>query len=70
MSAAGGQARFAAALQDPALPVPPGVVSPRGDADPLRFAVYRNNVHVGLVGVLAASAILWGTYIPLSYTSG
>ena len=54
MSAAGGQARFAAALQDPALPVPPGVVSPRGDADPLRFAVYRNNVHVGLVGVLAA----------------
>lgn len=54
MSPASNQARFAAALQDPALPVPPGIVSPRGDGDPLRFAVYRNNVHVGLVGVLAA----------------
>lgn len=48
------QAAFAAALVDPALPVPAGLVSPRGDSDAKRFAVYRNNVHVGLVGVLAA----------------
>lgn len=48
------QAAFAAALMDPALPVPAGIVSPRGDSDARRFAVYRNNVHVGLVGVLAA----------------
>lgn len=48
------QAGFAAALIDPSLPVPPGIVSPRGDADEKRFAVYRNNVHVGLVGVVAA----------------
>ena len=49
------QAAFAAALVDPALPVPPGIVSHRGDSDAKRFAVYRNNVHVGLVGVLKAS---------------
>lgn len=54
MSPVGAQASFAAAVQDPSLPVPPGVVSHRGDSDALRFAVYRNNVHVGLVGVLAA----------------
>jgi len=54
MSPASQQARFAAAVQDPAQPVPDGVISYRGDADPLRFAVYRNNVHVGLVGVLAS----------------
>ena len=48
------QAAFAAALVDPALPVPPGIVSHRGDSDAKRFAVYRNNVHAGLVGVLAA----------------
>jgi hypothetical protein len=48
------QAAFAAALVNPALPVPAGLVSPSGDSDARRFAVYRNNVHVGLVGVLAA----------------
>ncbi|HEV7346615.1 MAG TPA: DNA-binding domain-containing protein [Devosia sp.] len=48
------QADFAAALTDPSRPVPNGVVSYRGDADARRFAVYRNNVHVGLVGVLAS----------------
>jgi len=48
------QAAFAAALVNPALPVPPGIVSHRGDSDAKRFAVYRNNVHVGLVGVLTA----------------
>jgi hypothetical protein len=54
MSPASQQARLAAAVQDPTQPVPDGVISYRGDADPLRFAVYRNNVHVGLVGVLAS----------------
>lgn len=48
------QTDFVAALVDPARAVPPGVVSYRGDSDAKRFAVYRNNVHVGLVGVLAA----------------
>ncbi|MVS97426.1 DNA-binding domain-containing protein [Devosia marina] len=48
------QTDFAAALVDPARAVPPGIVSYRCDSDPKRFAVYRNNVHVGLVGVLAA----------------
>ena len=48
------QAEFTAALINPALPVPAGVVTHRGVSDPKRFAVYRNNVHVGLVGVLVA----------------
>ena len=48
------QADFVAALVDPARAVPSGIVSYRGDSDTKRFAVYRNNVHVGLVGVLAA----------------
>lgn len=48
------QADFTAALVDPTRAVPPGILSYRGDSDPKRFAVYRNNVHVGLVGVLAA----------------
>lgn len=43
---------FADALLDPALPVPEGVVSPRRTADGRRFAVYRNNVFVSLVGAL------------------
>jgi hypothetical protein len=49
-----GQDRFTAALIDPSLPVPQGLVSPRGQPDAKRFAVYRNNVHVSLVGALAA----------------
>lgn len=43
---------FAAAVLDPARPVPDGVQSPRATADNKRFAVYRNNVFVSLVGVL------------------
>lgn len=42
------QSAFAAALLDPALPVPPAV-HPAG-----RFAVYRNNVMTGLAAALAA----------------
>ncbi|MGY6707326.1 MAG: HvfC/BufC N-terminal domain-containing protein [Rhizobiaceae bacterium] len=45
--------RFAAALADPTLPVPAGLTSARGAPDRLRFAVYRNNVHVSLVEALA-----------------
>lgn len=48
------QAGFVAALVDPSSAVPAGIVSYRGDSDTKRFAVYRNNVHVGLVAVLAA----------------
>lgn len=48
------QRAFAAALADAALPVPAGLVSPRGTPDRSRFAVYRNNVHVSLVAALAA----------------
>ncbi len=49
-----GQCQFTAALIDPSQPVPQGLVSPRGLPDAKRFAVYRNNVHVSLVGALAA----------------
>jgi hypothetical protein len=47
MSAPGGQDGFAAALLDPSRQVPPGIRSAG------RFAVYRNNVVVGLVDALA-----------------
>lgn len=47
-------AAFHAALIDPSAPPPANTLSPRGETDPLRFAVYRNNVHVGLVNALAA----------------
>lgn len=43
---------FVAALVDPSSPVPKGVTGGRAQVDPLRFAVYRNNVHVGLVEAL------------------
>jgi hypothetical protein len=39
---------FAAALLDPGLPVPPGLTGPSGRPAGRRFAVYRNNVAVGL----------------------
>lgn len=44
---------FAAALIDAAKPLPPGITTARGEADPARFAVYRNNVHVGLTNALS-----------------
>ncbi len=46
------QAAFGAALLDPERPVPVGVVGRGGKADSKRFAVYRNNVTVGLVDAL------------------
>ena len=47
------QADFVAALLDPDLPVPEGVVGPGGKNAQKRFAIYRNNVAVGLVDALA-----------------
>jgi len=46
------QRSFAAALLDPALPAPTGLVGPDGKPSPRRFAVYRNNVVVGLTQTL------------------
>jgi hypothetical protein len=46
------QRGFAAALLDPELPVPTGLVGPDGEPDPKRFAVYRNNVVVSLIEAL------------------
>jgi putative DNA-binding protein len=46
------QRSFAAALLDPALPTPAGLVGPDGKPSSRRFAVYRNNVIVGLTQTL------------------
>jgi hypothetical protein len=46
------QYQFAAALLDPTLPVPAGVVGPDREPSQRRFAVYVNNVVVGLSEVL------------------
>jgi hypothetical protein len=43
---------FRMALLDAGAAAPAGLVSPRGLRDERRFAVYRNNVHVGLVNAL------------------
>lgn len=49
------QQEFAAALLDPEQPAPAGIVGPDGDPCPKRFAVYRNNVVVGLIEILRAA---------------
>jgi len=46
------QRGFAAALLDPGLPMPDGLVGPDGEPGPKRFAVYRNNVVAGLTETL------------------
>ncbi len=46
------QAEFHAALFDPELPVPVGLIGPDGDPAPKRFAVYRNNVAVAMTSAL------------------
>lgn len=48
------QNAFGMALLDPERPVPADVVGPDGVTDRKRFAVYRNNVMVGLVDTLQA----------------
>lgn len=49
------EAEFASAVTDPARATPAWAISPRGDVDAKRFAVYRNNVHVSLVGALRST---------------
>jgi hypothetical protein len=49
------QSRFAAALLDSTRSVPPGLVDPDGHPSAKRFAVYRNNIVVGLIDVLQAN---------------
>lgn len=44
---------FGAALLDPELPLPEGIVGPPGKSAQKRFAVYRNNVTVSLINALA-----------------
>ncbi len=53
MCSATTQDAFADALLHRSRPVPPGVTTSRGEVDPLRFAVYRNNVFVSLTKALA-----------------
>jgi hypothetical protein len=48
------QGDFARAVRDPGLVVPGGVTSHNSEAPRERFAVYRNNVMVGLAGALDA----------------
>lgn len=49
------QREFAAAILDPGLPVPAGIVDPEGKPSAKRFAVYRNNVAAGLIEALGAA---------------
>ena len=49
------QAEFAAALRDPMRAAPDNLVGPDAAPSPRRFAVYRNNVTVGLTKALAGS---------------
>lgn len=49
------QEEFAAALRDPGVAPPAGLVGPDAGPAPRRFAVYRNNVIVGLVNALRSS---------------
>ena len=49
------QREFAAALLDPVRPVPAGLVGPDGQPSAVRFAVYSNNVVVGLIDALQES---------------
>jgi len=53
LSSPSGHCAFAAALLDPGQPAPAGLRAFNGSDVTARFAVYRNNVVVSLVGVLA-----------------
>jgi len=48
------QSQFAAALIDPGLAVPEGLMAWNGPKPARRFGVYRNNVAIGLIGALAS----------------
>lgn len=49
------QSAFTGAILKPDAPIPAGLVGPRGQVSALRFAVYRNNVILGLVEALKAA---------------
>ncbi|GAB4069069.1 putative DNA-binding domain-containing protein [Ancylobacter sonchi] len=49
------QADFARAILDPVKPPPAGLIGPDGHPSEKRFAVYRNNVVVGLIETLKAA---------------
>ena len=49
------QRQFAAALLDTTLATPPGLIGPDGELSSKRFAVYRNNVVLGLIEALRAN---------------
>lgn len=51
----GRQAHFSRALLDPKAAVPPGLLGPDGRPSIKRFAVYRNNVVLGLIETLKAA---------------
>ncbi len=53
MSFSSSQEDFAQALLHAERALPAGITTARGTADAARFAVYRNNVHVGLTKALA-----------------
>lgn len=53
MSLLDRQRGFGAAILDNRLPAPQGLVGPDGKPSPRRFAVYRNNVMVGLIDALS-----------------
>lgn len=53
MAIGAGQLDFGAALLNPELPLPEGIVGPHGKNALKRFAVYRNNVTVSLIDALA-----------------
>ncbi|MDQ0513001.1 DNA-binding domain-containing protein [Ancylobacter amanitiformis] len=53
MSLAASQEDFAQALLHAERPLPAGITTARGQPDAARFAVYRNNVYVGLTKALA-----------------
>ncbi|MBI1171012.1 DUF2063 domain-containing protein [bacterium] len=55
MALADRQAAFGAALLDNRLPAPQGLLGPDGKPSSRRFAVYRNNVIVGLIDALSDS---------------
>ncbi len=48
------QSEFAAALVDPGLAMPEGLMAWNGRQPARRFGVYRNNVAIGLIGALAS----------------
>src|SRR5260370_18153543 len=52
MQLADRQRGFAAAILDPALPMPDGLIGPDREPGPKRFAVYRNTVVFGLTETL------------------